>query len=102
MENKRIIIFDLPEYEGKEFRAYCHFGYHYLINNNWWVEIQVKVFRKKYILFGPNVFFRWSKIYECWLANNPDTMDQLRIKCEKIYDENILMPNRIRQRAMDL
>lgn len=101
MENKRIITFDFPEYEGKEFRAYCHFGYHHLISYNWWIEIQVKVFRKKYILFGPDVF-RWSRINECWLDNNPDTMDQLRIKCEKIYDENVLMPNRIRQRAMDL
>ena len=36
MEAKRIITFDFPEYEGKEFRAYCHFGHHYFINNNWY------------------------------------------------------------------
>jgi len=102
MKKTRTIIFDMPEYKGKEYRAFCHFGYHYLLDTNWWIEIQVKTFRKKYILFGPDVFWKWSKIDECWLVNSPNTMKELKVKCEELYDERVLMRDRIVKKALSI
>jgi hypothetical protein len=101
-EKTRTIIFDLPEYKGKEYRAFCHFGYHYLVDIKWWVEIQVKTFRKKYIIFGPDVFWKWSEVSENWLSNDPDTVEELKAKCEKLYDDNVLMRDRIIKKALNL
>ena len=99
---QRNIIFDMKPYNGRTYRALCHFGYNPIISTNWWIELQTESERKKWIFFGPVVSNGWSKIYDCWLSSNPETMEQLKAKCEKLYDEHVLLPDRVIQKAMNL
>lgn len=96
---KREIIF--PIEENSDYRVVCQFGHHGWLNCVWWSYVQKKFYYKKYIFFGEKKF-RWNEVASCWWNREIENMDELKKAAYKLYDEKVLLPERIVKQAMDL
>lgn len=96
---KREIIFDMPSAYGK-YRMVCQFGYHYIVYYAWWGHLQKQVISKRFPWSKPKE--KWVEVKSCWWSSDIKTMQQLKDKANKFYDENIELHIRIRETAMNL
>jgi len=98
-QDKREVIFDMPSTYGK-YRVVCQYGYHYLVNYAWWGYLEVELNRKRFPWSKPKS--KWIEVEQCWWSKEIKTMEQLKEAATKLYDENIEMPIRMRETAINL
>jgi hypothetical protein len=101
MERKKEIIFNMSDYNGNSYRVVCRFGYHSFINMSWWGYIQKKTTHKKWTLFGP-IVEKWIEIDRCWWSKEIVDRESLERSAINFYDERILLPDRMVERAMNI
>lgn len=96
---RREVIFDVKN--NSEYRVVCRFGYADFIDFAWWGHIQKKYYYKKYLFIGERKF-RWIEIDRCWWRKDINTMDELNKAAIDFFDEIVLMPIRIKEKAINL
>lgn len=96
---KREII--IQPKDTDQYRIVCRFGYDYSIDYAWWGHLQKKTKVKKWIFFGEERE-KWTEIQRCWWSKEINTTEELEKLALDLYDENILLPKRLVQKAMSL
>jgi hypothetical protein len=96
---KREVIFEIPE--TNEYRIICRYGYSEFIDFAWWAHIQKKTYYKKFIFFGEMKWF-WVEIDRCWWNEEIESMDILKNKSYKFFDEIVFLKQKLDKKAMEL
>lgn len=96
---KREVIFDMPNTYG-EYRMVCRYGYSDIVYYAWWGHLQRQIVKKP--LFWGKIKHIWVEVGKCWWASDINTMEQLKEKAAKFYDEHVELPKRLLKTAMTL
>lgn len=99
MNNKREVIFDMPDTYGR-YRVVCQFGFDHYIYYAWWGLLQKEIDWKLWPWSKSRK--KWVEIDRCWWSKEITSLEQLKKNAELFYDENVELYNRITQRAMNL
>lgn len=96
---KREITFDMPSKFGT-YRVVCRIGYDSMIPYAWWGYLQKQEMRKPWPWSKPRL--KWFEIDRCWWSSEINSIEDLKKKAEKWYDEIIEMTPRLLKKGIEL
>ena len=90
------IIFNL---EGTDqYRVVCKYNHDLWLKHVWWGHLQRKITYKRWGFFGKEME-KWVEINSCWWDKSFETREELEQAAFKLYDENVLLYERLMENA---